>query len=293
MKYVSADLSQIENRIIAHVTQDPRMLWLYQVWDCAACGQTGRSNKPLHACPACGTTDENAKRDKTHPDQPIVQGFSGYRDIHSLAASSVTAGGGLSLFDKYGPKEGRNKGKTYNHAATYGMMPNRVARNLGIAVKEAREGLDTWHQTFQGVRPLQNQSKQDIQEVGFVTVFNGKKRRFPAQRLLYNSGNFRKHEWEGVIREAVNVRAQGGTAIVIKIAMCAIRRRLRELAKTDPRYAEVHLLNQVHDEINYEAPEEIAEEVLAIICYELEHAVELSVPVIAEGAIGNTWGEAH
>jgi DNA polymerase I-like protein with 3'-5' exonuclease and polymerase domains len=292
MKYVSADLSQIENRIIAHVTQDPRMLWLYQVWDCAACGQSGRSNQPLHACPNCGTSDKEGKRDKTHPEQPILAGFSSYRDIHSLAAASVTAGG-KSLFDKYGPKEGRNRGKTYNHAATYGMQANRVARNLGVSKNEASEGLKTWHDTFRGVKPLQARSRRDIEEVGYVTVLGGKKRRFPAQRLLNSSGNFRIHEWEGVIREAVNVRAQGGTALVIKEAMRRIRRRLKERAKTDPRFNDVWLLNQVHDEINYEAPEEIAEEVLEIVCWELEHAVELSVPVIAEGAIGDTWGQAH
>jgi len=291
-KYVSADLSQVENRIIAHVTQDPKMLWLYQTWDCAACGQTGRSNNPLHTCPNCGVTDAKAERDKTHPDQPILKGFSGYRDIHSLAASSVTAGG-KSLFDRYGPKGGRDKGKTYNHAATYGMMPNRVARNLGITVKEATEGLETWHKTFRGVRPLQAQSKQDIQDVGYVTVLDGKKRRFPAQRLLNNSGNLRPGEWEGVVREAVNVRAQGGTAIVIKRAMIAVRKRLKELAKTDKRYGDVWLLNQVHDEVNYEAPEVIAHEVLKLVIWELEHAVDLTVPIIAEGGVGDTWGEAH
>jgi DNA polymerase-1 len=292
MKYVSADLSQIENRIIAHVTQDPKMLWLYKVWDCAVCKQTGRSNEPLHACPNCGTSDKTGKRDKTHPDQPILEGFSAYRDIHSLAAASVTVGG-KTLFEKYGPKEGRNRGKTYNHASTYGMKEGRVARNLGIKTKEAREGLEAWHRTFRGVRPLQEQSKQDIREQGYVTVLDGKKRRFPAQRLLYASGNFKKNEWEGVVREAVNVRAQGGTARVMKLAMAAIRIRLRERAKTDPRFNNVWLLNQVHDEINYEAPEEIAEEVLKIICWELEHAVKLSVAVIAEGAIGATWGQAH
>jgi len=292
MKYVSADLSQIENRIIAHTTQDAKMLWLYQTWDCAECKQTGRSNQPLHNCPNCGASDEKAKRDKTHPQQPILEGFSGYRDIHSLAASSITAGG-KNLFAKYGPKEGRNRGKTYNHAATYGMQANRVARNLGISVKEAREGLATWHGTFRGVKPLQMRSDLSLKDVGYVTILEGKKRRFLAQRLLKNSGNLRRGDWEGVVREAVNVGAQGGTAIVIKRAMCKIRKRLKELAKTDPRYADVHLLNQVHDEINYEAPEELAEEVLKIILWELEHAVELTVPVIAEGGIGDTWGEAH
>jgi len=292
MDYVSADLSQIENRVIAHVTQDPKMLWLYKVWDCAVCGKSGRSSEPLHACPNCGTSDKEGKRDKTHPDQPITAGFSGYRDIHSLAASSVTVGG-QTLFEKYGPKEGRNRGKTYNHAASYGMMEGRVARNLGIKTKEAREGLEAWHNTFRGVRPLQEQSKQDIREHGYVEVLGGKKRRFPTQRLLYASGNFKKGEWEGVVREAVNVRAQGGTARVMKLAMIAIRREIEKRAQTDPRWRDVWLLNQVHDEINYEAPKAISKDVLRVVCWALEHAVKLTVPVIAEGAIGATWGQAH
>ena len=197
------------------------------------------------------------------------------------------------MFEKYGPKEGRNRGKTYNHASTYGMKESRVARNLGIKTKEAREGLEAWHRTFKGVRPLQEQSKQDIREQGYVVVLDGMKRRFPAQRLLYASGNFKKGEWEGVVREAVNVRAQGGTARVMKLAMRAIRRRLKELGKVDPRFNDVWLLNQVHDEVNYEAPEAIAEEVLQIICWELEHVIKLSVAVIAEGAVGAHWGAVH
>ena len=292
MKYVSADLSQVENRIIAHVTQDPKMMWLYTVWDCAVCGKSGQSSAPLHACPNCGTSDATGKRDKTHPDQPILEGFSGYRDIHALAAASVTVGG-KTLFEKYGPKEGRNRGKTYNHASTYGMKAGRVARNLGIKTREAEEGLKAWHRTFKGVRPLQEQSMNDIRDQGFVTVLDGMKRRFPVQRLLNASGNFKRGEWEGVIREAVNVRAQGGTARVMKLAMVAIRRVIQERAKVDPRWRAVWLLNQVHDEVNYEAPEAIADDVLKVVCWELEHAVALSVPVIAEGSTGDSWGQVH
>ena len=80
---------------------------------------------------------------------------------------------------------------------------------------------------------------------------------------------------------------------MMKLAMVAIRKVLKERAKADPRWRDVWLLNQVHDEVNYEAPEAIADDVLKVVCWELEHAVALSVPVIAEGSTGDSWGQVH
>jgi|CXWL01.1.fsa_nt_gi DNA polymerase I-like protein with 3'-5' exonuclease and polymerase domains len=282
---VSADLSQVENRITGHESEDPALLALYRTWDCAECKGTGQTSEPLHACPNCGAPD--GKRDKLHKDQPAIKGFCLGRDIH--AHTSITCG----LFDKYGAKEGREHGKTTNHAATYGMGPRTFARRENIPTKEAERILNAWHSTFFFVRGrLHERVRHDIQEHGYVTMFDGLHiRRFPVARVLLRSGNFDQWAWEGTIREGVNVLAQGGTGVIVKIAMPRIRTRLR--AHENPLVRKARLVNQVHDELLYEAPRAVAREVLEIVCWELEHAVTLRVPILADGSHGPSWAEAH
>lgn len=321
-KLVSADLAQIENRIIAHESQDPVLIDLFCRWDCATCKQTGVTTEPLHQCPNCGCGE--GKRDKTTKEQlpqvkwkcslghkgmspdpaqhcphqadedtppclaPIVKndGFCLGKDIHSK--SSVAIG----LDEKYGPGEGRQRAKAVNHAFNYGMGARTLAQREDIPLKEAKAGLNALDNEYSYVRKyLHTRVRNDVREKGYVTMFDGHRRRFFVARTLLRSGNLGDWEWEGIIREGVNVLAQGGTGIVMKRAMISIRERLR--SHPNPLIRKTKLINQVHDELLYEAPEEVAEEVLAIVVWELEHAVQLRVPVIADGAIGSTWGEAH
>jgi DNA polymerase I-like protein with 3'-5' exonuclease and polymerase domains len=279
---VSADLSQIENRIIAHESQDPRMLWLYRTWDCFVCKGTGETNKPLHVCPKCGAKE--GKRNKSHPDQPVTEGFVLGRDIHALTAVMV------GLVTKHGAKEGRQRAKTVNHAKTYGMSVQTMARRDKMDNKEAQGYSDAWDKTYQGVKPLHARVQRDIREKGIVTMFDGHVRRFYVDRLLLKSDNFDSWEWEGTIREGTNCLAQGGTAIIVKKAMRIIRDKI---ASTPHWRGRVRIISQVHDEILLEVHKDIADEVLAFVIETLENVVELSVPIIAEGGKARTWGRAH
>lgn len=284
---VSADLSQIENRLTAHESQDPGLLFLYRGWDCAGCGRSGETELPLEACPACGASRHGSKRDKTKAEQPAIKGFCLGRDIH--ASTSVRVG----YINKYGFEVGREHAKTLNHAATYGMSPPTMARRDDVPVKQAEHDLEAWHQSYPFVRGgLHPRVRREIQELGHVRFFDGLHiRRFYVSQILLRSNNFKEWEWEGTIREGVNVLAQGGTGVIVKIAMKRIRERL--LSHPNPLVRMTRLVNQVHDEILYEARKEVAKEVLEIICYELEHAVQLRVPVLAEGGRARDWHHAH
>jgi DNA polymerase I-like protein with 3'-5' exonuclease and polymerase domains len=284
-KLVSVDLSQIENRLMAHESQDPMLLWIYRAWDCFECKASGETDQPLHICPNCGAKD--GKRDKLHPDQPAVKGFCLGRDIHSF--TSVAAG----YAEKFGPEEGRERGKTLNHAFSYGMGAQTKARRDGESIKEAEAGLEAMRKRYVRVPEMQDTTFVQVKRDGEVRMFDGTTRRFKVARLLMLSGNFQSWEREGVVREAVNVKAQGGTGVIVKKGMLSARAKIREKAKTDPRWREVRLVNQIHDEICYEAPESIAEDVKDVVIWELEHAVQLTVPVLADGKCGHSWGEAH
>lgn len=283
--YASADLSQIENRIIAYESRDPNMLKLYRKWDCFECKSAGDSNVILHACPECGAAE--GKRDKNTPEQPVISGFSHGGDIHSLTAAM------LGFFEKYGD-DARQQAKPVNHAATYGMGPGTFSTRQNIPYKDAERDLEAWHSSYPSVGHLHKRVACEALENGFIKIFDGHVRSFHAQRALKCSGNFKQWQWDGTVREGVNVLAQGGTGVIMKRAMLAIYHHFQELGKTDPRYLQVHLVNQVHDELLYEAPEGIIRDVFKIVCYYLEHsALELDIPILAEGGIGSTWGQAH
>lgn len=280
---VSLDLAQVENRLVAHESGDETMYDLFTLWDCYECKGSGRTTEPLHACPKCGAPD--GKRDKLKPEQPAVRGFCLGKDIHS--ASGVA----LGLFDAYGPEEGRQRGKTFNHAASYGMGARTLSRREKFNQKDAERGLEAWHARYPRVRELHARITGEIRERGYVQMWDGHVRRFYAARILERSNNLNHWEWEGIIREAVNVLAQGGTAAIMKRAMLATREKLR--SHEDSNMRKTRLCNQVHDEAVYEAPTLVAKEVRKLAAWELEHAARLRVPIIAEGGEGPNWEKAH
>ena len=84
----------------------------------------------------------------------------------------------------------------------------------------------------------------------------------------------------------MNMPIQGTAADIIKIAMIKVWERLkRELP-------EAHLIMQVHDELIIEAPQSKQEEVSLLLKQEMENAVTMSVPFIADVNCGKTWYDA-
>ena len=53
-----------------------------------------------------------------------------------------------------------------------------------------------------------------------------------------------------------------------------------------------HLILQVHDELIVESPESEAQRAAQILTEEMENAVQLSVPMVAEAQVGKTWYDA-
>jgi DNA polymerase-1 len=72
----------------------------------------------------------------------------------------------------------------------------------------------------------------------------------------------------------------------VKIAMLRVDEELKR-AGLDAR-----LLMQVHDELLVEAPDKSVNEVAAILKHEMETAVSLDVPLVADVGIGENWMDA-
>ena len=86
-------------------------------------------------------------------------------------------------------------------------------------------------------------------------------------------------------RAAMNTPIQGTAADIMKIAMINVYRKLVENG------LEAKIVLQVHDEMMIEAPLNEAEKVKEIVKNEMESAIQLKIPLIAEVSEAENWYE--
>ena len=84
----------------------------------------------------------------------------------------------------------------------------------------------------------------------------------------------------------MNHPMQGTAADIIKIAMARVARRMR-----DEGFC-ARMILQVHDELDFECPEDEVEALTALVREVMEGVVELRVPLIADASSGTTWADA-
>jgi DNA polymerase-1 len=117
-------------------------------------------------------------------------------------------------------------------------------------------------------------------EYGYVRSIYGRIR--PLQGISDRNANIRK----AAEREAINMPIQGTASDIVKIAMLKVDEELKR-AKLESR-----LLMQVHDELLVEVPEKEVAQVSEILKHEMETAVELDVPLVADVGVGDNWMDA-
>ncbi len=228
--FIAADYSQIELRIMAHLSQDKRLL----------------------------------------------EAFDSGEDIHSITAASVF-GLPLSLVTP----EMRRKAKEINFGIIYGMGAFKLSNQIGVSLKVARQYLEDYYLTYAGVKKYMEEVPDQASRVGFVTTILGRK------RFLPDLTNPNKMAQQAARRIAINTTMQGSAADLMKVAMINVHKRLE--AENLP----VKLILQVHDELVLEAHENHVDAAINLLRFEMEHAYELSVPLVVDVSVGNNWDEAH
>ncbi|MCH2103487.1 MAG: DNA polymerase I [Planctomycetes bacterium] len=209
-------------------------------------------------------------------DEKMQAAFAEGRDIHASTASIVF---GVDEADV--DREMRSRAKAINFGLLYGMGPNRLARETGLDIFEARGFIDRYFESFPAVRGWIDETLDSARELGYVETLMGRRREIPD----INAENQRfRAVAENV---AVNTPIQGSAADVIKRAMIDLDARLcaSEL--------KAELLLQVHDELVLEVPASELEETTALVRECMEGAVELSVPLQVDFGHGKNWLEAH
>ena len=88
-------------------------------------------------------------------------------------------------------------------------------------------------------------------------------------------------------RNAINAPIQGSAADIIKVAMININKQFEE------KGLHSKMILQVHDELNFDVWKPELEQMKAIVKQEMEHAVNIGVPLTVEMNAGDNWLDAH
>ncbi|HEY6804080.1 MAG TPA: DNA polymerase I [Pyrinomonadaceae bacterium] len=228
-KIISADYSQLELRLLAHITQDAVMLEAFQ-------------------------KDE---------------------DIHARTARLVF---GAQTDEEL--KEARRFAKIVNFAIAYAIEPWGLSQRVGISRAEAKKVIEDYYNTYKGVRRYMDEVPVMAREKGYVRSLYGRIRPLPG--ITDRNANIRK----AAEREAINMPIQGTASDIVKIAMLHVEEQLKR------RNLKSRMLMQVHDELLLESPEAEVDEVSKLLKHEMETAVILDVPLVADVGVGDNWMDA-
>jgi DNA polymerase I len=228
-RLISADYSQIELRILAHVSGEPK----------------------------------------------LREAFERGEDIHTATAAEVLGVDPAKLT----PGE-RSIAKMINFGIVYGISAFGLSENLEIPREQAQEYIDAYLARFPFVQDFIQRTIEQAERDGYVTSLLGRRRPVPELRV-------RNRATRGFgERVAVNFVMQGSNADIIKVAMVAIERRLREEGRS------ARLVLQVHDELLLEAPDAEVSSIKELVREEMCSAYPLDPPLAVDIGAGDSWADA-
>lgn len=196
-------------------------------------------------------------------------------DIHTKTASDI-----FKIPTDLVDKKMRRIAKAVNFGIIYGISSFGLSENLHIRPKEAKEFIDSYLQTYPGVKQYMDDTIKKAYENGYVrTLFNRKR----TIGELQNKNYMIRQSGE---RIALNTPIQGTSADIIKKAMIEIAKKLEQ------EKMQTKMIIQVHDELVFDVPNNEKEKIEKIIKDIMENVCELSVPLNVEIAYGKNWREA-
>ncbi len=229
-KIVAADYSQVELRIMAHLSKDPE----------------------------------------------LVRAFKENLDIHTRTAALV-----YKVDEDEVTADMRRNAKVVNFGVMYGAGPYRISNSLNISMKDAKELITTYYETYPGINTYIDDTIDYAKKNNYVKTISGR------LRYTKNINSSNKNIQKSAERAAINMPIQGTAADMIKIAMINIQQELTENSW------QAKMILQVHDELIFECPDEELDALKKMVTAEMRKAIQLDVPVKIDVGIGNSWYEAH
>ncbi|HXJ75756.1 MAG TPA: DNA polymerase A family protein, partial [Candidatus Dormibacteraeota bacterium] len=232
-RFIIYDYSQIELRIMAHLSRDPEMM-------------------------ACYWLD---------------------LDIHQATLDEML---------RTWAEAKRVNAKTTNFSTIYRISPPALAVKMRVSVADAERSIEAFFARFAAVGAYHTAAIEYARTHGYARTIDGFRRPLDVTPKWNYKTRRKDLPWH-VANEAINTPIQGSAAGLCKKAMLAMWRRWVASGEYGVR---VNLAGQEHDAIIVEAREDFVEQASTDMKTDMESALTLRVPIVAEGGSGPSWGEA-
>jgi DNA polymerase-1 len=209
-------------------------------------------------------------------DENMLEAFVNGYDIHTATAAKI-----YNIPMEEVTKDQRRNAKSVNFGIVYGISAFGLSQNIGVPRKEAAEIIDNYFKTYPKIKEYMNTTINFAKEHGYVQTIKGRRRYLRD----INSANANIRGFAE--RNAINAPIQGSAADMIKVAMINIYHRLKK------EQLQSKMILQVHDELLFEVPLNEVEKMKELVVYEMTHAIDMKVPIVAEVGVGKNWLEAH
>lgn len=207
-------------------------------------------------------------------DRALREAFTEGTDIHRQTAARV-----FDMPPEMVTSEMRSQAKAINFGVLYGMSAHRLSRELDISRAQAQKFIDDYYAAYPKVRRWKEDLLEKARANGYVETLSGRRRWI--KDLDARNGNVRA----GAERVAVNTPIQGTSADMIKIAMIALDREIRDSDRA------ARMVLQVHDELIFTIPEGDVEDFEPVVRELMAGALDLDVPIEVDIQTGPTWAQ--
>lgn len=209
-------------------------------------------------------------------DENMIRAFREKVDIHKATAAKVFH---VALEDV--TKEQRSAAKAVNFGIIYGQSAFGLSQNLGISRTEAKQIIDAYFAQYGTIKTYMDQAVQKAREEGFVETIMKRRRYLPD----INSANAVVRGFAE--RNAINAPIQGSAADIVKLAMVAVHKAMKEAQ------VKSKMILQVHDELVFDIHKDEVDVMQKLVRESMEKAVDLIVPMEVEIQVADNWLDAH
>lgn len=209
-------------------------------------------------------------------DKNMIHAFKEGIDIHTATASKV-----FNTPIESVTKDQRSAAKAVNFGIIYGQSAFGLSQTLNISRTEAKTIIDSYFEQFGQLKSYMDTIIHVAREKGYVETIMKRRRYLPD----INSANAVVRGFAE--RNAINAPIQGSAADIIKLAMIAVHKSMKNEG------VKSKMILQVHDELVFDV--HVSEKVLmqVLVKEAMEKAISLEVPMEVEMQLANNWLEAH
>lgn len=293
---IDADYGQMELRMAAHLANESNMIEVYRnIGGCHNGPDGGPCERytfyecfTCHACkPPIDTPDgpKCAECGEHNPDQFEHQKRCRHVDLHQRTSEDVGV--------KRNPLA-----KNCNFGLLYRMGAPKFCIYSGLfdddgnpRIDFGQELINKWHRAYPGIASWHERTIQQLLSDNYIAYNIARRRR----RLDIE---WKKNDYRAGT-QAIQFRVSGSCQDLIKLAMIKLYEyREHKIANSPPAEAALwkkfKFLIQVHDELIFEGPKAIKDELCALVKSCMEGvATGMRVPFVADARAGRTWDELH